>query len=405
MAEFRESRTSSKGTKKSARKPQYLSEISNKETKKTSTGIDELDIVLGGGILPGQVILLAGDPGIGKSTLLLELASKVKSVLYVSGEESVSQIKIRADRMKINSKEMAVLSETNIDTVLATAEEVGSNANIGAVFIDSVQTMYTEDLTSVPGAVGQVREATFRLVDFAKKNNVPVIIVGHVTKVGTVAGPATLAHMVDTVLWFEGDKVNDVRILRSVKNRFGSTDEVGVFKMVENGLKSADDTATLFLEEQSGKPVAGTVISCAMEGKRPFLVEVQALVVPTKLAFPRRVVHGIDSKKAELIIAVLTRHCNIQLGERDVFINVVGGIKLKDPGIDLAVAIAIASSYKNKPVSKNTLAVGEVGLLGEVRSPSYEGQRVDRAKKQGYRNIISSIKHKTVSSSLSASIK
>ena len=399
IVEFRESRVKTSGAKKKARELQPLSNAKS-ESKKERTGISELDNALGDGLVPGQVILLAGEPGIGKSTLLLELAGKIRSAVYISGEESVVQIKHRADRMKADFDSLLVLDETNVDTVLATLHSELKKNKFKIVFIDSIQTMYTEDLSSVPGSIGQVREATFRLIDFAKKNGVPVILVGHVTKGGTVAGPATLAHMVDTVLWFEGDKVNDVRILRSIKNRFGSTDEVGVFKMTASGLASSLDTETLFLDSSSPKNVPGTVISCAMEGTRPFLIEVQSLVVPTKLAIPRRVVHGIDSRKAELIIAVLTRHCGLNLSERDIFLNIVGGIKIKDPGTDLAVALAIASSYKNKPIKVSTVAFGEIGLLGEIRESVRETKRIERARKQGYKNVVSSQSSKFLSQAL-----
>ena len=390
-------------SKKEPKETQYLKDIPSKRTDRIKTAIPELDLVLGGGVVAGQVILLAGEPGIGKSTLVLELADKISPSIYVSGEESVNQIKIRADRMEIASKNTAFLEETNIDVVLATLEKSIKKGELSLVILDSVQTMYTEDLTGVPGSVGQVKEVAFRVINFAKRNNIPVVIIGHVTKEGTVAGPSTLAHMVDTVLWFEGERVSPLRVLRSVKNRFGSTDEVGIFQMGNKGLVSADMARSLFVDSDHPKNVTGSVISCMMEGTRPILVEVQALVVPTKLAFPRRVVNGLDTKKAELLIAILSRYGGLRLAERDVFINIVGGIKVKDQGLDLALIMAMASSYKNKPLHSNTFVVGEVGLLGEIRESTYEKKRIARLTKQGLKKGIDSSKYKLVSAALKAS--
>lgn len=404
FVEFSDSAPKGRGnTKVSPKSPQYLENVPKDRTDRISTQIDELDLVLGGGIVPGQVVLLAGDPGIGKSTLVLGLADKVTPSLYTSGEESISQIKIRADRMGVESVNTAFLEETNIDVILASADELQKKAKMSLLIIDSVQTMYTEDLSGVPGSVGQVKEVAFRSIEFAKRNNIPVIIIGHVTKEGTVAGPSTLAHMVDTVLWFEGDRVSPLRVLRSVKNRFGSTDEVGIFQMSKKGLVSADVSQALFLDKNHPKNVVGSVVSCMMEGTRPILVEVQALVVPSKLAFPRRVVHGIDTKKLELLIAILTRYGGINLMERDVFVNIVGGIKINDPGVDLAVAMAIASSFKNKPVAG--YAVGEMGLLGEIREPSYLTKRVARLTKQGIKKGITSGDFSLISEALKATFK
>jgi DNA repair protein RadA/Sms len=390
-------------SKKEPKKTEYLVDLKSRETGRISTKLPELDTVLTGGVVQGQVILLAGEPGIGKSTLLLSLADNRREAMYICGEESVGQIKLRAQRMGLKAQGVAFLDETNIDVVLATFEKEYKKHKFELVIVDSVQTMYTENLTGVPGSVGQVREVTFRLINLAKRNNVPVVLVGHVTKDGTVAGPSTLAHMVDTVLWMEGDKLTTLRVLRSVKNRFGSTDEVGIFQMTEKGLIGASDIDALFLSENE-KTSVGSVISCALEGTRPILVEVQSLIVPTKLAFPRRVVHGIDSKKLELIIAILTRHAGLRLSEYDVFVNVVGGIKIKDPAIDLAVALAIASSYKNKPLKGSPLAIGELGLLGEVRRTREEEKRINNAKRQGIAKFISS-SSKTIRGAVKAALE
>jgi DNA repair protein RadA/Sms len=374
---------------KRAKPVKHLKDIRSSQVKRVSTGISEMDRVLGGGFVPGQVVLLAGEPGVGKSTLLLQLASSISS-FYILGEESLGQVATRVARMGVHAEGIAFLEETNIEVILSTLLHETKKNDYKTVVLDSVQTMYAENLSGVPGSIGQVKETAFRVLAFAKKNNIAAVLVGHVTKDGTVAGPSTLAHMVDTVLWLEGDKLSSLRVLRSVKNRFGPTDEVGIFQMKEKGMVSTSDTANLFLSPDSKSTIAGSVISCVMEGTRPILVEIQALVVPTKLAIPRRVVQGLDSKRVELIIAVLTRHCGLHLSERDVFVNVIGGIKLKDPGVDLAVAFAIASSYMNKPIKRGTVVVGEVGLLGEIRESSFEGKRVERARRQGLGSRVDS---------------
>lgn len=402
FVEFKSEANKGAKIKVDAKATSYLKDISENKSNYMSTTIEELDTVLGGGLVAGQVALLAGEPGIGKSTLLLSLVDGMREALYVSGEESVSQIKIRAGRLGITAEHVAFLDETNVDVVLATLEQEIKMHKFAVVVIDSVQTMFTDELGGVPGSVGQVKAVTFKLIGFAKRVGVPVILVGHVTKDGTVAGPSTLAHMVDTVLWFEGDKLSPLRILRSIKNRFGATDEVGIFQMRSEGLKSAKDAEALFLDS-TGKPIAGSILSCIMEGTRPIMVEIQALVVPTKLAIPRRVVHGIDPKKLELIIAVLARHCGLKLYERDVFVNVVGGIKTRDPGIDLAVAFAVASSYKDKALKARSLVVGEIGLLGEVREAREEQKRIKRGQKQGLANSISAAKYKYVREAIAGS--
>ncbi|OGM23766.1 DNA repair protein RadA [Candidatus Woesebacteria bacterium RIFCSPHIGHO2_02_FULL_38_9] len=365
-------------------KPISLSSIPSKSTLRISTKISELDRVLGGGLVPGQVVLLAGEPGIGKSTILLQLSDNLGNVLYVSGEESGRQIKIRADRLGIKSKGITLLEETDIDSVNQLIND--SINQFSTVIIDSIQTMTTSDLSGMAGSVGQVRECTFRLVRLAKSKNIPVFLVGHVTKEGTVAGPAVLAHIVDTILWFEGDKTKVVRFLRAVKNRFGPTDEVGIFAMEETGLISMDNPQKLFLE--NGKKVAGSIVSSVMEGTRPLLIEVQSLVVPTKMPYPKRVAQGIDSKRFELLLAILTRRCGLPLGDFDCFVNVVGGVVVREPAIDLAVCLSLASSFLDKPIDNKTVAIGEVGLSGEIRGVVLQEKRIKEAKRLGFNNFI-----------------
>src|SRR3989344_4281711 len=328
----------SSGSKARVKQAQVLSKIPAKSTKRVDTKLGELDRVLGGGFAPGQAVLLAGEPGIGKSTLLLQIADVVANALYVTGEESLSQIKIRADRLKVAGANLYVFEETNVDNVVASIEAHLKDHSAGVIMVDSIQTMYTEDLSGVPGSVGQVRETSLRLIHLAKRAHVPLIMTGHVTKSGSVAGPATLAHMVDTVLWFEGDKNANLRILRAIKNRFGSVDEIGLFAMGEHGLIEVGDPTALFISKDSPKGVPGAAYTCTVEGTRPFIIEIQALVTPTNLPVPRRVVHGYDQRRLELLLAVLAKHCGIGVSDRDVFVNVVGGIKGTEPAADPAVA-------------------------------------------------------------------
>ncbi|MEK7550446.1 MAG: DNA repair protein RadA [Patescibacteria group bacterium] len=370
-------------------KPIKLSEIKASQTKRITTKISELDRVLGGGLVLGQAVLIAGEPGIGKSTILLEVADKLGSVLYVCGEESASQIKVRADRLGIKKTSISLLEDTDTDNVIDQIETPS------AVIVDSIQTMTTGDLNGMAGSVGQVRESAFRLINACKSKNIPLFIVGHVTKDGTVAGPATLAHMVDTVLWFEGDKTQTVRILRAVKNRFGPTDEVGIFIMKDTGLESVNDAEKLFLEKNNSsyagkKDVSGSVVTSVMQGTRPLLVEVQALVIPTKLVIPRRIAQGIDPRRLELLLAVLTRRCGLPLYEHDVFVNIAGGIKVTEPATDLAICLAVASAYYDKPIPGKLVAVGEVGLLGEIREVGSQDKRLKEAKRLGFSYLVSS---------------
>lgn len=370
-------------------KPSALSAVKAGASSRTITKITEFDRVLGGGLVPGHVILLSGEPGVGKSTLLLQVSEQLGNVIYVCGEESPTQIKIRSERLGISGAHIEVLEETDVDTVIASAEAYHADHTLGALVVDSIQTVSTSDLTGTAGSVGQVRESASRLVHFAKKYHIPVLLVGHITKEGSVAGPSTLAHIVDTVCTFEGDRVLPLRILRSTKNRFGPTDEIGIFQMDEKGLIPVSDLSTLFLEENR-KSVPGTALSCIMEGSRPILVEIQSLVVRTNMAFPRRVAQGIDSKRLELLLAVLTRRAGIPLMDMDVFVNVVGGLAVREPACDLAIALSIASAYVDKALPTNLVAVGELGLLGEVRATLMEKKRISYAKRQGYKHIASS---------------
>jgi DNA repair protein RadA/Sms len=377
-------------------KPVKLLDIKQVATKRISTKISELDRVLGGGLVTGQVVLVAGEPGIGKSTLLTQISATLGSVLYVCGEESATQVKVRADRLGIKKANISLLEETDVDNICNTIEQSGvNNQQLAAIIVDSIQTMTTSDLSGMAGSVGQVRECAFRLLRAAKGRNIPLFLVGHVTKEGTVAGPAVLAHIVDTVLWFEGDKTLTTRVLRAVKNRFGPTDEVGVFDMQDAGLIPVPDLEKAFLEK-GVKNVSGSVVTSVMQGTRPLLVEIQALVVPTKLAIPRRVAQGIDVRRLEMLLAVLTRRCGIPMYDHDVFVNVAGGLKITEPASDLAIVLAVASSYFDKPINGKTIAIGEVGLLGEIREVVAQDKRVKEAKRMGFTSSVSSKEFKFV---------
>jgi DNA repair protein RadA/Sms len=340
-------------------------------------------------MVPGSVVLLAGEPGIGKSTLLTQLALKLeREVLYVCGEESPGQIRLRIDRVvrgKSIGRGLSFLGETDVDVVVETIKGIGKKMSL--VMVDSIQTMQTEDLSGMAGSVGQVRECSYRLLNMAKELGVSVFLVGHVTKEGTIAGPKVLEHLVDTVLYLEGDKKHQFRILRAQKNRFGSVDEVGVFLMSDKGLTEVKNPSDVFLEERQ-KGVAGSCVVAAMEGTRPVLVEVQGLVIPSQLAVPRRVGAGVDQRRLQLLTAVLSKRCRLPLGQMDVYVNVAGGLRLNEPAVDLGVCLAIASSLKNKPLPARAAVVGEVGLLGEVRKVSFLDKREKEAKKLGYSRVI-----------------
>ena len=361
-----------------------LNSLSPKKFKRVSTKLSEFDRVIGGGIVEGQVFLIAGEPGIGKSTILMQLTESLGNILYVSGEESVHQIGLRAKRLGVKRTTIDLMEETDIDAIISHLQ--GENpVNIKYLVIDSIQTMYTNDLTGMAGSVGQVKECAYRLMRLAKSKNITVFIVGHATKEGSVAGPAVLMHIVDTVLWFEGEKLNTLRLLRAVKNRFGPTDEVGIFLMTGKGLKGSSPER-LFLT--TAKKSVGSCVSSVMQGTRPVLVEIQSLVVPTKSPYPRRIANGIDPKRLEMIIAILTRRVGVSLYDYDCYLNVSGGLTIKETSSDLAICLSIVSSYFNKPISEATFAIGEVSLLGDIRSVSDQQKRVAEAKRLGYTNIL-----------------
>lgn len=359
-----------------------LSDIESKQYKRISTTSGEFDRVLGSGIVLGSVVLIAGDPGIGKSTLLSHLAINIPDTLYVAGEESPQQIKLRIERIKPKAN-LGFLDETDVDAITGAIETNKPKL----VIVDSIQTMETQDLTAAAGSVSQVRESTHRLLKVAKSLHIPMFIVGHVTKEGTVAGPRTLEHMVDVVLSLEGDQTNNFRILRSSKNRFGPTDEVGVFEMDETGMKEVLNPSKVFLEERVSAP--GSAVTAVLTGLRPILVEIQALVTKTNSPIPRRVGTGIDNNRLQLLVAVLQKRLRLPLWDQDVFVNVTGGLKITEPAADLAICMAIISSFKDITLPKEALYIGEVGLLGELRSVRQIEKRTKEAKKLGYSKVIS----------------
>ncbi len=369
------------------RKPYRLSEISMEEKERFPSGIGELDRVLGGGIVPGSLVLVGGDPGIGKSTLLLQmcryLSLEGRKVLYVSGEESLRQIKMRALRIGAFGDSLQLLCETNLGDI----EESIMQLSPEIVIVDSIQTMYLEEVSSAPGSVSQVREATGLFLRLAKGQGISIFIVGHVTKEGTVAGPRVLEHMVDTVLYFEGDRHASYRILRGVKNRFGSTNEIGVFEMRQEGLGEVKNPSEFMLD---GRPTgaSGSVVSCSMEGTRPILVEIQALVCRSNFGFPKRQAAGTDFNRVNLLMAVLEKRLGLQISDYDAYVNIAGGIRIAEPAIDLGIVMAVISSFKNRPIEEGLLAFGEVGLSGEVRSVNQAQVRVAEAKKLGFQTCI-----------------
>lgn len=371
--------------------PILLSDVPKKSGERISTKIPELDRVLGGGIVQGQVILISGEPGVGKSTLLLQVANSLKSALYVSGEESAIQIAIRSKRLGIEGKGIEILEETDVDEVIKESERKLQQKKqpMSILIVDSIQTMQTTDLTGIAGSIGQVRECAYRLTKFAKSTGTPVVMIGHITKSGTMAGPSTLAHIVDTVLTFEGDKNLNIRLLRANKNRFGATDEAGIFEMTDKGLESLTNADKIFLTHGT-KQIPGSCISSILQGTRPLLVEVQALAVPNKSGFPKKIAQGISQSKLEIMIAILTRRCGLPLYDLDIFVNIAGGIKVTEPSIDLAICLAISSAFFDQPLPPKSLAIGEVGLLGDIREVVVQEKRIQEAKRLGFRNIIDS---------------
>ena len=364
-----------------------LKNIETDSEERIHTQIQELDRVLGGGIVPGSLVLVGGDPGIGKSTLLLQVCQKLceskKQVLYISGEESLKQIKLRANRMGEFKEDLYLLCETNLEVI----RNIIETRKPDVVVIDSIQTMYSEEVSAAPGSVSQVRESTNVFMQLAKGLGISIFIVGHVTKEGTVAGPRVLEHMVDTVLYFEGDRHASYRILRGVKNRFGSTNEIGVFEMRQNGLVEVENPSEFML---NGKPehASGSVVACSIEGTRPILIEIQALVCNSNFGMPRRTAAGTDYNRVNLLMAVLEKRLGLHLSNYDAYVNIAGGVKMNEPAIDLGIVMAIVSSYKNQPINEKTIVFGEVGLSGEVRAVSMPEQRVAEAKKLGFETCI-----------------
>jgi len=357
------------------------------DEERMSTGIDEFDRVLGGGLVAGTLVLIGGDPGIGKSTIMLQvlhgIASSGHRVLYVSGEESVRQLRLRSRRLKTLSPGLLVVSEIDIDAIMAMVESERPDVLV----VDSIQTVFSPEITSAPGSVSQVRESTMRLMLMAKRTGIPTFLVGHVTKEGTIAGPRLLEHMVDTVLYFEGDRNHVFRILRAVKNRFGSTNEIGVFEMKESGLCEVTNPSAVFLSERP-ENAPGSVVAASMEGTRPILVELQALVSSTSLGTPRRTILGLDHNRVALLVAVMEKQLGMHLMGHDIFMNVAGGVKIMEPAVDMGIVSAIASSFLDRPIRKDTMVVGEVGLAGEVRAVGNVDIRISEARKMGFTRIV-----------------
>lgn len=367
-------------------KPMKVNEIEYEKEYRLLTHMQELNRVLGGGIVPGSLVLIGGDPGIGKSTLLLQTSAQIAKkhrVLYVSGEESLQQTKLRANRIGVKAEDLYILAETNIHHILHYIDSV----NPRFVVVDSIQTMFKEEITSAPGSVSQVRECTMELMRTAKVKGIPIFIVGHVTKEGAIAGPRMLEHMVDVVLYFEGERHHTYRIIRSVKNRFGSTNELGIFEMKENGLQEVLNPSQLFLEERSSG-ASGSTIVASMEGTRPVLVEVQALISPSNFGNPRRMATGVDVNRISLLMAVLEKRIGFLLQNQDAYVKIAGGVKLDEPAIDLAIAISIASSFRDEATRPDDIFIGEVGLTGEVRRVSRLEQRIQEAEKLGFKRVI-----------------
>ena len=368
-------------------RPQAIDEIDIAHEQRLSTHIQELDRVLGGGIVPGSIILVGGDPGIGKSTLILQALSKLSvdgpKVLYISGEESAKQIKMRGERIKIHSKNLYVVTETSLEKIFQIVKELKPII----LAVDSIQTIYTADLGSAPGSISQVRETAGRLITLSKKTGISTFLIGHVTKEGAIAGPRILEHMVDTVLYFEGNRSHPFRILRAVKNRFGSTNEIGVFEMESYGLRQVLNPSELFLSERP-LDVPGSVVVASIEGSRPILVELQALVTSSSLGVPRRTVIGIDYNRVSLLIAILEKKAGFNLMGHDIFVNVAGGVKVDEPAVDLGTVAVITSSFKEKPIPSKTMVMGEVGLAGEIRAINQIEIRVAEAEKLGFTRCI-----------------
>ena len=382
-----EDKTRWSGEERGAVKPIPISEIESCYEKKLISGIAEFDRVLGGGIVPGSLILIGGDPGIGKSTLLLQASAKVSKdagvVLYISGEESGSQIRLRSDRLGSFSDRLLILSETCLEDIIPHIKKV----NPSLIVVDSIQTIYTTQLQSAPGSISQVREVSFQLMQISKKIGIATFLIGHVTKDGAIAGPRVLEHMVDTVLYFEGDRGHTFRVLRAIKNRFGSVNEIGVFEMKNNGLEEVTNPSELFLSEMPNN-ISGSVVVSSIEGTRPILVELQALVSYSNLNMPRRMVTGVDSNRASLLIAILEKRVGLHLQGEDIFVNVAGGVRIDEPAVDLGIITVLSSSFREIPIDPYTVVFGEVGLSGEVRGVTSAEIRVKEAAKLGFKRCI-----------------
>lgn len=372
---------------KSSQKPVNINSITIKHEERFSSGINELNRVLGGGIVRGSLVLVGGDPGIGKSTLLLQVSESVaqsgKKVLYISGEESESQIKMRAERLNAKSENLYIMAENNLNIIEHNLE--GFDPDL--IILDSIQTVFTPDIASAPGTVSQIKEGTSRFMRISKKMGISTFVVGHVTKEGALAGPKIMEHMVDTVLYFEGERYNTYRLIRAVKNRFGSTNELGVFEMSEKGLQELENPSKALISEKP-ENASGSVIVSTVEGTRPMLLELQALVSPTSFGIPRRTATGIDFNRVNLLLAVLEKRAGMQIQNQDVYLNIVGGIKINEPSMDLGVILAVASGFRNIPISGEVAVTGEVGLTGEIRGVSYIEKRISECRKLGFKKII-----------------
>lgn len=372
---------------KSSQKPVNINSITIKHEERFSSGINELNRVLGGGIVRGSLVLVGGDPGIGKSTLLLQVSESVaqsgKKVLYISGEESESQIKMRAERLNAKSENLYIMAENNLNIIEHNLE--GFDPDL--IILDSIQTVFTPDIASAPGTVSQIKEGTSRFMRISKKMGISTFVVGHVTKEGALAGPKIMEHMVDTVLYFEGERYNTYRLIRAVKNRFGSTNELGVFEMSEKGLQELENPSKALISEKP-ENASGSVIVSTVEGTRPMLLELQALVSPTSFGIPRRTATGIDFNRVNLLLAVLEKRAGMQIQNQDVYLNIVGGIKINEPSMDLGVILSVASGFRNIPISGEVAVTGEVGLTGEIRGVSYIEKRISECRKLGFKKII-----------------